>query len=317
MYPSTLRPILRSTLTGTAALLPLLATLPAMALQDAAPAAAPAAAEKALPSFDEIWARSIEAMGGEAAVATANEVTMTGAMQMPAMGLSGGMTTRIAPPDFTLSVVELPGIGSIRSGSAGGVGWSIDPMRGPSLTEAKELAQQRALSQLSSGTLKPSESFSSIEVVGERDFGGTPCYEVRMSSDDLSITSFYSVASGLPTGMRMTMESPMGAIPMEIFFGEWKTFGEVLLPTRTRTRVMGQEQVVAIEKVDFAPIDRAVFALPAEIAALVAAQRPAAAEDAPADGAATKPATTSSPNLPSRRPRPQPPVDTAPGSTTP
>lgn len=267
-----------------------------------APAAAPAAAAAPLPTFEEIRARNLEALGGEKAMQAITHLTMTGSMQMPAMGLRGAMVSRMTLPDLSLSTTELPGIGRIVEGLNGEVGWSIDPIRGPSLSDPKEVAQRRLLSKLSNGLGDPRELFDSIEVTGVVEFAGKSCHEVRFTSKDLASTVLYGVDDALTHGMRMTMQSSMGEIPVELQIGGYQRFGELLWPTRTTTKVMGQEQVLVIDRIEFEPIDAATFELPEAIKALVAASK-APAADAPAAGSPDSPEAPAS-EEPRRRRRP-------------
>lgn len=299
---------------AAAATLASLIALPALAQSPAvapAPAAATPALTKAdLPTFEEIHARNLEAMGGAEKLEAIEDMTIVGFMEMPAMGLKGAMKAYHRKPDLMTSTITLPGLGEIRSGTNGTVGWSIDPMRGPALTEPKELAQQRAMERLSAARMNPREVFPEIEVLSVKEFGGRPCYEVSFKGPDLALVGFYDVETSLVGGMRMTMSSPMGEIPMEILVSDYKTFGEVLQPTRTTVNVMGQQQVLAIEEVTFGAIDPAVFELPDAIKGLVAAKeaekKAAEAGDASPDAPAATPSGDPTTDQPARRPRPRP-----------
>lgn len=301
--------------TGLRHLRPLACTLllasPALAQS---PAAAPTASETAptttdtapLPTFDEIHRRSLEAMGGAEAMEKIEFTTVTGFMEMPAMGMKGAMKTQVAVPDRQRTTMTLPGLGEIQQGMNGDVGWSIDPMRGPALTEPGEMAQQKTLEELSNGRIDPREIFSTIEVKTLADFAGRPCYEVFLKNDELAITSFYDAKTFLVAGMRMTMESPLGQIPAEIVIEDYKKHGDLMLPGRSTTRVMGQEQVVVFESYSFEPIDESVFELPDAIKGLLEARKAQEqtvenAKDADAVGVG---ATSDAP--PARRPRTRP-----------
>lgn len=242
------------------------------------PAAAGNAA--ALPTFDEILARNLESLGGKAAIEAVRHVTIDASMQMPAMGIRGEMTSRMSLPDRSISQTEMPGIGRIVEGLNGEIGWSIDPIRGPSLAEPQEVAQRQLLSRLANNLGDPRDLFETVEVLGVAEFAGEPCYEVRLASKDgLAYTILYRVKDGLTHGMRMTMKSSLGDLPVEVAVGEYRRFGDLLWPTRTTTRVMGQEQTLVIEQVSFDPIDPAVFELPPAIKALAGAgEAPAAKE---------------------------------------
>lgn len=271
------------------------------------PAPAPAATNESaaeLPDFDALHARNLEAMGGAEAIEAIGDMTITGFVEVPAMGMKGTMKAYHRKPSMTVSTVVLPGMGEIRSGSNGEIGWSIDPMRGPALTEPKELAQQRAMERLSSARMNPREVFPEIEVRSVKEFAGHPCYEVSFKSPDLSLIAFYNLESALINGMRMTMNSPLGEIPMEITVSDYKPFGAILQPTLTSVSVMGQKQNVGIESITFDEIDPAVFTLPEAIEGLIAAKKQAADGDGSAPSAESSDDQPTDP--PARRPRPRP-----------
>jgi len=246
-------------------------------------------------------------------------VTTKGFMEMPAMGLKGAISTQVKLPDHTLTSIELPGMGTMLQGTSGDVGWTIDPMRGPALVESSQLAQQRMFEKLTRNGSDPRTVFKEITIVGLKDFAGRPCYEVAFKSDDMSFTSFYDAATFLTAGLRMTMASPMGDISAEMVLSDYKAFEvaegvSMQQPTRTTMKVMGQEQVVVIEEMSFAPIDDAVFALPPAITALIAAKEQQAQQpkdaSTPAAGDATAPTAPANGDQPgTKRPRPRPKQD--------
>jgi hypothetical protein len=311
-----LRPLAACTLLLAGA--PAFAQTPATAPK--APASAPStpkAADAELPTFEEIHQRSLEAMGGKEAMDKIEFTTVTGFMEMPAMGMKGAMKTQVATPDRQRTTMTLPGLGDIMQGMNGDVGWSIDPMRGPALTEPKEMAQQKTLEELSNGRHDPREIFPTIEVRSLGDFAGRPCFEVFLKNDDLEMTSFYDAKTFLVAGMRMTMESPLGQIPAEVVIGDYKKQGDLMLPGRSTTRVMGQEQVVVFESYSFDPIDDSVFDLPEAIKGLLAAREAQKnAEGNDEDGAGDGDAATDD-APPARRPRPRPRPKTDAPSTAP
>ena len=310
-----LRPLAACTLLLAGA--PAFAQTPATAPKAPASApSAPKAAAPALPTFEEIHQRSLEAMGGKEAMEKIEFTTVTGFMEMPAMGMKGAMKTQVAVPNRQRTTMTLPGLGEIQQGMNGDVGWSIDPMRGPALTEPKEMAQQKTLEELSNGRLDPREVFPTIEVRSLGDFAGRPCYEVFLKNDDLEMTSFYDAKTYLVAGVRMTMESPLGQIPAEVVIEDYKKQGDLMLPGRSTTRVMGQEQVVVFESYSFDPIDESVFELPDAIKGLLAA-REAREQAAEIEGENGNAGTATDDAPPARRPRPRPRPKTDAPSTAP
>jgi hypothetical protein len=57
-------------------------------------------------------------------------------------------------------------------------------------------------------------------------------------------------------------------------YGDYRDFDGVTLPTQMIQRVMGMEQVMTTDSVEWDTVDPAVFALPDQIKALLEAQKP-------------------------------------------
>jgi hypothetical protein len=62
-------------------------------------------------------------------------------------------------------------------------------------------------------------------------------------------------------------------MPMTSVIAEYKEFGGMLLPTVTRQRMMGLEQVMTVASVSFDPVDPKMFELPPAIASLAAQKK--------------------------------------------
>ena len=75
-------------------------------------------------------------------------------------------------------------------------------------------------------------------------FDGRPCYKVALTRiDGVEDVDFYDVATGLRAGGINTRESPMGTMTMTSAIGGYKKFGNMLVATKMRQKVMGVEQI--------------------------------------------------------------------------
>ena len=57
----------------------------------------------------------------------------------------------------------------------------------------------------------------------------------------------------------------MGAIDVTTVIGDYKEFGGIMAPTSMRQQLMGQEQVMTVETIEFGDVDPSIFELPSEI----------------------------------------------------
>lgn len=240
--------------------------------------------EGAKPTAAELFRKHLDATGGEAAWSTKSAIRSKGAIEIPAAGLKGSMTLVAMEPDRMLVTMDLPGMGETRTGSDGTTGWSIDPMRGPALMDEKQLADIKRDANFRRDLMLAKDA-GDAEVVGLFEFEGAPCWRVKVTGAGSAKQThhFYAKDTGLLVGMAMKMATPMGEIPAVIAVGDYRDFGDVKLPAKTVTKVMGQQQVMTTDTAEWGGVDEKVFELPAEINALKAAPAaPAAAPAAPA-----------------------------------
>lgn len=233
-----------------------------------AQAQAPAPSAAALPAAEEVLKRYRAAIGGEDAIKKHTARSMKGTFEIPAQGMKGDLTIVAAAPDKIHVKVTLPGLGELQRGYDGKVGWSIDPAIGPRLLEGSELAEFRHSADFYDD-LHDAKNFTSITVAGKTTFEGQECFELKLVKDSgFEYTEFFSVATGLIVGGKLNASSQMGSIPVTSTVSDYKAFGGVMVPTVTRQRMMGLEQVTTVLSVSFDPVDPKVFELPPSIAAL-------------------------------------------------
>jgi hypothetical protein len=232
--------------------------------------AAPAAT--ALPTAEEIFAAYREALGGEAAIRQHTSRTVKGLFEIPAQGIQGAISIYAAAPDLMRLSVNLPGLGEMQRGYDGTVGWSIDPAVGPRVLDGRELDELKHSSDFYED-LHDTAKFSSVTVVGRVPFEGRDCYEVTIERESgFEFTEFFDASSGLLAGVKMEAASQMGTIPVTTVVSDYKEFGGLLTPTVSVQKMMGLESKTTITSVTYEPVGPETFALPAEIAALVAAK---------------------------------------------
>ena len=236
--------------------------------QDPAPAPAAPAPEAAPGTVDAVLARYRQAIGGEAAIRSQTSRTIKGVFEIPAQNMRGDLTILAAAPNLMRLTIMLPGLGEMQRGYDGRVGWSIDPAIGPKLLDGRELDELRHSADFYDDLHDPA-GFTSMQLVGRTTFNGEACDELKLvRPSGFEYTEFFSVKTGLLAGVRMTASSQMGSIPLTTIVSGWREFGGVLMPTVTRMKMMGLEQVITIHSIDFAAIDPKAFELPPSIAAL-------------------------------------------------
>jgi hypothetical protein len=233
----------------------------------------PAAVSTELPHAEEVLKKYRLAIGGEEAIKKHTTRSVKGTFEIPAQGMKGDLSIMAAAPDMIRVMVTLPGLGELQRGYDGKLGWSIDPAVGPRLLDGNELAEFKHSADFYDDLHDP-KKFKTITVVGKTMFEGQECYELRLVKETgFEYTEFFSVASGLIVGGKLNASSQMGSVPVTSMVSEYKPFGGVLVPTVTRQRMLGLEQLTTVISVSFDPIDPKAFELPPAIAALAAQKK--------------------------------------------
>jgi hypothetical protein len=115
------------------------------------------------------------------------------------------------------------------------------------------------------------EVYGSAESAGVETVEGSEAYEVILTPTDSKPQSwFFDRASKLLVKVEITVENPMGVIPVETYLSDYRKIDGVLVPHVAKVVVMGQERVMTTESVEQnvdLPEDR--FDLPDEIRALL------------------------------------------------
>lgn len=252
---------------GIFALRAFTAAATSLALSAAAPRGG--AAQAPLPPAEQLTARYAEAIGGRAAVLAHRATRSTGTFEMPAAGLKGDLLIVTQAPNRTATRITLPGVGIIRSGYDGEVGWSVEPMAGPRLLSGGELDVMRENAD-ALAALRDASLFRSMQTIERAASAGQPCYRVRLVwRSGRESHDCYHTESGLLIETTQDVESPVGTLRVTATMSDYREFGGVLFPTRTVLSMMGAHQVLTVSAVEFDGVDTSVIDVPDEIRRLL------------------------------------------------
>jgi hypothetical protein len=231
---------------------------------------APLAAQPA-PTATDIVARHVKAIGGAEAVQKITSVKQTGTLSMPAMGLGGETEVLFTLPNKNSTRVSIGGIGEMLVGTDGDVAWSVNPMQGPRLLEAQELAATKEGADFVGSLLFPADRYSSIELVGQADFGGEKTYQLKFVSKATNIVTqrYFSVTTGMLRGAESTTDTPMGTVTSRSTFSDYKAFGGILFPTKTETAVGPQAMLMTTTSVEFNTVPAGAIVVPESVKPLI------------------------------------------------
>jgi hypothetical protein len=224
----------------------------------------------ALPTGEAVLAKYVEATGGAAAYdAIRNRVTQA-RMEFVGAGVVIAITAYAAAPGSVYTLAESEATGRIESGVSDGVAWENSALRGPLLKEGLE-RDDAVKAAIFDRLAHWKAHMKRAECTGGADVNGRPAYRV-VATPTLGTpeTLFFDVESGLLVRTEMTVATAAGAVPLAAEPSDYRKVDGLLMAFSSRMKVMGQERVVTIEKVEHnveLPADR--FALPPEIRALI------------------------------------------------
>jgi hypothetical protein len=234
-------------------------------------AAAPVLAQApggGLPPAKDLIAKFVTATNATAVMAKHTSVKTTGKFEMASAGISGDLEISQARPNKTALRIDLPGMGQVQEGFDGTTGWAINPMQGPRIKTGKELEAVREESTFGASS-RQGPNVASAETVEKTEMNGEACYKVKLVwKSGRETFDCYSVASGLLIASMGKQDTPMGSVDVTNLLSDYKDFGGQKVATRLTQQVMGQEQVLRINNVEYDAADPALFEMPAAIKAL-------------------------------------------------
>jgi hypothetical protein len=222
------------------------------------------------PTAEAILDRYVEVTGGKTAYERQTNQILTGSMVFTAQNLTGNLTRYSADPDKEYSIVEIGPLGKIESGVTNGVAWEKSAFLGPRIKSGEERDQALREARFNL-PINWRKVFAKAEVTGSEMVNGEECYKLTMyPAHGAPQTEYYSKASGLLLKTVVTAASPMGDVPVEVDYMDYKDFGGVLAPSRSRQKAGQQELMITITSIaSNQPIPADRFELPPEIKALL------------------------------------------------
>lgn len=232
------------------------------------PVVSAAQGDPSLPAAKDLIARYSKEVGGDA-WKSHKSARMKATMDMPGVGNANLEVLQVFP-NVVVTNMDIPGMGTVKSGFDGNVAWSINPMTGPQLLsgEMAEQAKEQADPEVTSGM---SKNIVSAETVEKTTMDGKECYKVKkVWKSGRESYDCYAVDDGLLIATSTKAASPMGEIEVTQYQRDYKDFDGVKRPTTIATEQMGVQTSMKILSWEWDNVDPKEMELPAEIQALVA-----------------------------------------------
>jgi outer membrane lipoprotein-sorting protein len=215
------------------------------------------------PSLDNILDRYIRALGGKAAIRKLTSRVAKGTITFPAQGITGNIEAWTMFPDKLLVITDLPGIGRLRQGYDGTVGWVEDPQTGIRQVTGVELDDLRR-SAVFDRALHMKDVFPDLAVKDRETINGKDVWVLETKLDPLTYRMYFAVDTGLMSRFEMDQaQDGGGKSTITLDAGDYRPVAGVMVPYSIKESgpAMGWEEKFT----EIAPnvaIDESFFARP-------------------------------------------------------
>jgi zinc protease len=222
-----------------------------------------AEAGKGKMTAEQIIEKSIQAVGGRAAMSKIKSTVMKGTLQM--QGVSGNFEVYQKAPNKYLFVQNLQGVGELKQGFDGKVGWAHDPFSGIRNLEGAELEMTKR-EATHNAALYWKQLYKKVELLGTRKVGSGTAYAIRMTpTKGKPVTQYFDTKNFLLVRVDVVVESPQGTIATETYFSNYRPVNGVKTPFMLKQRVSSIEVTLQVTEVkNNVPISDSIFKKPAK-----------------------------------------------------
>ena len=200
--------------------------------------AASTGASRSTPSMNEILAKYVDAIGGSGAVQKNQTRAEQGSVEGP-HGLHAAIETFRTAPDKAFAIVHRPN-GDVMEGVDGNVGWGKRANGEVTEESGDELARSRQWAEFYPGE-HFKKDYERFQVGGIENVNGHDAYVmVAWWKDGGADRIYFDVQSGLLLRITHRIESPLGALPLQTDYEDYRDVNGLKIPFTVRvTRVDG------------------------------------------------------------------------------
>lgn len=220
-------------------------------------------AAEALPTVDQILDKFVKAAGGKEAAGKITSQVLKGSLDVPNFGATGSMEIYAKAPNKYLTVAEVQGYGTIKSGFNGTKGWTEDPQAGISEMTPEMLVTMRRDADMMRN-YKMKEMFSKLVVKEKSKVGDQEAFVIEAIPAEGAAEKFYfSASNGLLLRQDAERVSPQGKALVEMYFEDYREVSGVKTPflIRQNMPMMNIEIKIAEAKTNTS-LDDAIFEMP-------------------------------------------------------
>ena len=182
------------------------------------------------PNVDQILERYINALGGKAAIQKVSSRAAKGVLKVSGASLSGTVEIYEKAPNKQLVIMRMAGLGAMRKGFNGTVGWIEEPSSdGPRELSGSELAAIRRDADFYRN-IRLRELYPRIIFKGKEKVGDHETYVLEAPRGGSPKRWYFDVQTGLLTRTTSEENSPDGKVINEEFYEDYKTLDGIQVP---------------------------------------------------------------------------------------
>ena len=214
-----------------------------------------------LPSAEEVIAAHIQAIGGEEKYSSLHSLKAEG--EISVQGMSGTITT-LNKDDKILVETNMQGMGTQQEGVNGEVAWR-NMMGQVMVLEGKQAEQLKEETDLTP-LLDLESKYTLVECVGKEEFNDEECYVLVFKKTDSESRQYFSVTTGLQTGVQMERELPnIGTVEFTIFLHDYRDIDGLKFSHTQKIDLDIAAMKVKLETIELNPeLDDSLFDIPTE-----------------------------------------------------
>lgn len=220
-----------------------------------------AAAQGSWPTAEEIVANYIQAIGGEKALVKVRTLAEGGTLEISARNIQAKIEVDRKAPDKAITVVEMPH-GITAHGFDGRAAWAqrgndVDPILGSELVQEKRWAAFYPGADIST-------YYTRLQVDGVETIDGNAVYRVfGWPAGAAPEKLYFEQKSGLLVRVSSLISSPLGALPKETDYADYRDVHGIKVPGTIRVVELSGTSTFQFNSIEAnKPIDDSRFAMP-------------------------------------------------------
>jgi outer membrane lipoprotein-sorting protein len=239
---------------------------PALAILVLSAAVAASGEQKAKPALtaEQVIDKSIEAVGGRAAMEKLSSTWAKGTMEFTTQQMKGTMELFAKSPNKQLVVMDLESVGEIKQGFDGEVAWGQSPSGEIAETTGAPLDDMKR-NAVFNAALKWRDLYPKTELTGQETLGDRKVYVIRLTTaTGKTSTRYYDAETFYLLRENGSRETPQGTMDIKADFADYREVNGIKAPFLIKqSMAMGEIVLKIAEMKNNVEIADAKFSKPA------------------------------------------------------